>query len=78
MAYGEIATARAGGGRRVTEHELRQEIVRVGRLMWDRGLHDYDMVVQTHQRGAHVLSRLPAHVKPEVVQLLADGSYLAG
>jgi hypothetical protein len=46
-------------------------------LMWDRGLHDYDMVVQTRQRGAHVLSRLPAHVKPEIVQLLADGSYLA-
>jgi hypothetical protein len=46
-------------------------------LMWDRGFHDYDMFVQTRQRGAHVLSRLPAHVKPEVVQALADGSYLA-
>ena len=46
-------------------------------LMWDRGLHDYDMLVQTRQRGAHVLSRLPAHVKAEVVQSLADGSYLA-
>ena len=46
-------------------------------LMWDRGLHDYEMFVQTRQREAHVLSRLPAHVKPEVVQALADGSYLA-
>jgi len=46
-------------------------------LMWDRGLHDYDMFVQTRQRGGHVLSRLPAHVKPQVVQSLADGSYLA-
>ena len=46
-------------------------------LMWDRGFHDYDMFVQSRQRGAHVLSRLPAHVKPEVVQPLADGSYLA-
>ena len=46
-------------------------------LMWDRGFHDYDMFVQTQQRGAQVLSRLPAHVKPEVVQTLADGSYLA-
>lgn len=46
-------------------------------LMWDRGFHDYDMFVQTRQRGAHVLSRLPAHVKPAVVQGLADGSYLA-
>lgn len=46
-------------------------------LMCDRGFHDYDMFVQSRQRGAHVLSRLPSHVKPEVVQPLADGSYLA-
>lgn len=46
-------------------------------VMWDRGFHDYDMLVQTRQRSAHVLSRLPAHVKPEVVRPLADGSYLA-
>ena len=46
-------------------------------VMWDRGFHDYDMLVQTRQRGAHVLSRLPAHVKPKVVQRLADGSFLA-
>ena len=43
-------------------------------LMWNRGFHDYDMVAQVQQRGVHVLSRLPAHVKPEVVP---DGSYLA-
>lgn len=35
------------------------------------------MLVQTRQRGAHVLSRLPASVKPKVVRRLADGSYLA-
>jgi hypothetical protein len=46
-------------------------------VMWDRGFHDYDMFVQTRQQGAYVLSRLPAHVKPKVVQRLADGSYLA-
>lgn len=46
-------------------------------LMWDRGFHDYDMFVQSRRRGAHVLSRLPAQVKPDVVQVLADGSYLA-
>jgi hypothetical protein len=46
-------------------------------LMWDRGFHDYDMFVQTRKRGAHVLSRLPAHIKPTPVQSLADGSYLA-
>jgi L-fuculose-phosphate aldolase len=32
MAYGEIVPTRRG-----TEHELRQEMVRVGRLMWERG-----------------------------------------
>ena len=46
-------------------------------VMWDRGFHDYDMLVQVRQRGGHVLSRLPAHVKPTMVQPLADGSYLA-
>lgn len=46
-------------------------------VMWDRGFHDYDMLMQTRQRGAHVLSRLPAGVKPQVVRRLADGSYLA-
>ena len=46
-------------------------------LMWDRGFHDYDMFVQARQRGAHVLARLPAHVKPTLVRALEDGSYLA-
>jgi L-fuculose-phosphate aldolase len=32
MAYGESLP-----GKRVTEHELRREMVRVGRLMWERG-----------------------------------------
>ncbi len=32
MSYGELAPAR-----RMTEHELRREMVRVGRLMWERG-----------------------------------------
>jgi len=26
-------------------------------VMWDRGFHDYEMIVQTQQRGGHVLSR---------------------
>ena len=46
-------------------------------VMWDRGFHDYDMLVQVRQRGAHVLSRLPTHVKSVKVRTLADGSYLA-
>jgi L-fuculose-phosphate aldolase len=32
MAYGEMAA-----GKRLSEHEMRQEMVRVGRLMWERG-----------------------------------------
>jgi L-fuculose-phosphate aldolase len=32
MVFGETVR-----GKRVTEHELRQEIVRVGRLLWERG-----------------------------------------
>ncbi len=46
-------------------------------VMWDRGFHAYDMVEGVVKRGGHVLSRLPAHVKPEWVRTLADGSYLA-
>jgi hypothetical protein len=46
-------------------------------LMWDRGFHDFDMVVAVRQRKAHVLSRLPAHVKPMPLRTLPDGSVLA-
>jgi hypothetical protein len=46
-------------------------------VMWDRGFHDYDMLSGVRSRGAHVLSRLPAHVKPELVGVLPDGTYLA-
>lgn len=46
-------------------------------LMWDCGFHDFDMFVGTRKRGAHALSRLPAHVKPRQVCALPDGSYLA-
>lgn len=46
-------------------------------VMWDRGFHDYEMLMAVRQRGAHVLSRLPAHVQPQRVRALPDGSYLA-
>jgi L-fuculose-phosphate aldolase len=32
MAYGKVAA-----GKRLSEHEMRQEMIRVGRLMWERG-----------------------------------------
>lgn len=46
-------------------------------VMWDRGFHDFDMFLSVMERGAQVLSRLPAHVKPERVLTLPDGSWLA-
>jgi hypothetical protein len=46
-------------------------------VMWDRGLHSFDMATETRRRKAHFLSRLPSHVKPEFICALPDGSYLA-
>jgi hypothetical protein len=46
-------------------------------VMWDCGFHSFDMAVQTRQRNAHFLGRLPAHVKPKLIEALPDGSYLA-
>src|SRR5258706_14572277 len=46
-------------------------------VMWDRGFHDYDMLAGVRLRGGHVLARLPAHVKPTLVQVLPDGTWLA-
>jgi hypothetical protein len=43
-------------------------------VMWDRGFHDFDMLVQARNQGAHVLARLPSHVKPKRVRVLPDGS----
>src|SRR5262245_31229777 len=46
-------------------------------MMWDCGFHDFDMLVAVRRRGAYVLSRLPAGVKPQVLRVLPDGSVLA-
>lgn len=46
-------------------------------VMWDRGLHEFDMFCAVRQRGAHALGRLPAHVKPTYVERLADDSIVA-
>ena len=46
-------------------------------VMWDRGFHSFDMALKTQQRGAHFLGRLPAYVKPRLLEVLPDGSYLA-
>lgn len=46
-------------------------------VMWDRGLFSFDQVIGVRQRDAHVLCRLSASVKPQLVERLSDGSYLA-
>src|SRR5919199_3421306 len=62
---------------RVGGFRLLRSVQRGMLVMWDRGFHDFDMLVATRRRHAHVLSRLPAHVKPQVRRVLADGSVLA-
>ena len=46
-------------------------------VMWDRGFHKFDMLVQARKQGAHVLARMPSHVKPKHIRALPDGSSLA-
>jgi Insertion element 4 transposase N-terminal/Transposase DDE domain len=62
---------RVGGFRLL--RSLREDML----VLWDRGFHDYDMLVGARQRGAQVLGRLPSHVKPERLRTLPDGSVLA-
>jgi hypothetical protein len=67
-----IHTSERVGGRRMLRSVTAGML-----LMWDRGFHQYDMIAAVAARQAHVLGRLPAHVKPERIETLADGSYLA-
>jgi Insertion element 4 transposase N-terminal/Transposase DDE domain len=46
-------------------------------VMWDRGLHSFEMIMATLDHGAAFLGRLPAHVHPQIVRRLPDGSSLA-
>ena len=46
-------------------------------VLWDRGLHSFDLLRGVRRRQAHALSRCPATVHPERVQRLPDGSFLA-
>lgn len=67
-----IHTSERVGGRRLLRSVTADMLV-----MWDRGFHEYDMIVGVRERQAHVLGRLPAHVKPERLLTLPDNSYLA-
>ena len=46
-------------------------------LMWDRGLHSFKMVHAALLQKCHILGRVPANVKFEVIQILPDRSYLS-
>jgi hypothetical protein len=61
---------------RVGGHRLLRSIEAGMLMMWDRGFHEFDMLVGALKRGAHVLARLPDHVKPRHVATLPDGSWL--
>ena len=67
-----IHTSERKGGLRLLRSLHRGMLV-----MWDRGFHDFDMLKGARKRGAHVLARLPSHVKPDKLRTLSDGSYLA-
>ncbi len=45
-------------------------------LAWDRGFHSLEMVQAALARGSELLGRLPATVKPKVLDTLADGTRL--
>lgn len=45
-------------------------------LLWDRGLHSFEMAKAALARGAHLLGRLPATVKPLQTRTLTDGTKL--
>jgi hypothetical protein len=62
---------------RVGGHRLLRSVGPGGLLLWDRNFHSYDMVAAARGRGAHILGRLPAGTRPEVVRALGDGSHLA-
>ncbi len=64
-------------GERVRAMKLLRSVTTDMLLMWDRGLHSYKMVRATLERQCHILGRVPAGVKFEVVQAFEDGSYLS-
>jgi hypothetical protein len=64
-------------GERVRARKLLRSVGEGMLLTWDRGLHSFKMVKAALDQKCHILGRIPAQVKFEVVQELADGSYLS-
>jgi hypothetical protein len=63
-----------------SEHRAARRVVRALApgmlLLWDRGFHSLGLLRAVQARGADVLGRLPAHVHPQLLRPLADGSAL--
>jgi len=64
-------------GERVRARKLLRGVGPGMLLMWDRGLHSFKMVFEALDQKCHILGRVPAQVKFEVVKILPDGSYLS-
>jgi hypothetical protein len=64
-------------GERVRARKLLRSVGEGMLLTWDRGLHSFKMVKEALDQKCHILGRIPANVKFEVVKELADGSYLS-
>ncbi|RCJ40979.1 transposase [Nostoc punctiforme NIES-2108] len=64
-------------GERVRALKLLRSVQSGMLLMWDRGLHSYEMVQKTVSQGCDYLGRIPANVKFLAEKPLADGSYLS-
>jgi hypothetical protein len=64
-------------GERIRARQLLRSVESGMLLMWDRGLQSFKMVKAALDRHCHILGRVPAQVKFEVVQVLADGSYIS-
>jgi len=64
-------------GERVRGLKLLRSVQSGMLLMWDRGLHSYEMVQKTVSKGCDYLGRIPANVKFLAEKPLEDGSYLS-
>ncbi|WP_414579709.1 IS4 family transposase [Anabaena sp. CCY 9402-a] len=64
-------------GERVRALKLLRSVESGMLLMWDRGLHSYEMVHKTISQVCDYLGRIPANVKFLAEKPLEDGSYLS-
>lgn len=64
-------------GERVRAKKLLRSVGVGMLLIWDRGLHSYNMVQATIAQKCDYLGRVPKNVKFSVEKVLEDGSYLS-